>query len=172
MAGGQPIVRYGGDVDSNYIQGLCAAYEARAGLHGTSDAELAQVEEALGVVLPSDVRAVARVYRGGDFLACIEQLEFGGSGPGTITHETLQLRAAGLPLGCLVLAQGAESYVLLECQAASDTQARVVWADVAEAELLSTQASDQDFYRVFRCFADYFAWLLRKEWGVEVEHAV
>jgi hypothetical protein len=122
----------------------------------------ARIESRLGVVLPDDFKAIATFYSGG-MVGGISHHALEISGPAdNIVAETEKLRTAvALPHTMVVLAEPAESLVVLNTSPDPDGAA-VIWLDATDVRRLNNVGSLNN-PQLWPSYSDFFKFLLEQE---------
>ena len=134
-------------------------YAAFFGEELPPEGAIAGMESALDIALPDDVSAISQFFRG-DLLGGISHYSFDESSSATnIVNETTRLRAAiGLPHRFIVLAEPAESLIVLDVESGV-----VTWCgnfDVSRLDGSSKMLGNPD---TWPSYAEFFEYLLDEE---------
>jgi hypothetical protein len=123
---------------------------------------LQELERSLGVILPNDFKEIAAFYSGG-IVGGISHNAIATSGPATnIFEETVRLRQAlNLPRSLVVLAEPAESLIIMDTSASEGSPA-VMWIDASDARDLAGLEGLHD-PQLWRSYTDFFDFLLVRE---------
>jgi len=150
------------------FQSLRDRYVALFGEEAASGDAIASIEATLDVVLPDDMKQIARFY-GGGFLGGISHHAIATCGPANnVLQETERLRCCiSLPHRLVALAEPPESLIVLDCESRISTSPAVVWCDAQDVSRLDNIAALSK-PETWRCYADFFAYLLGEE---EIERA-
>jgi hypothetical protein len=125
--------------------------------HGLAPGVINEVELALGVIFPDDLKFISTFYNGGVHIAAIMHHNLSPKYEPSVLGETLRLRKAiGLPKHYVMLSEMDESVIFLDCRA--DALARVIWCgnelvdEVCDDEL----PSECDIWNTYNeFFAEY-----------------
>lgn len=120
---------------------------------------IAGLESSLDVTLPDDVKAISQFFRG-DLLGGISHYSFDGSSSATnIVNETTRLRSAiGLPHRFIVLAEPAESLIVLDVDSGV-----VTWCDNFDVSRLNGSSEMLGKPDTWPSYAEFFEYLLDEE---------
>lgn len=146
-------------MDDNALKKLHQRYVAYFGDEPTRPEAIAELESSLGVILPDDMKAVAKFYSGG-IVGGISHHSLDGNSPATnLLQETLRLRSAiNLTHRFLVLAEPSESLIVLDVDSGV-----VTWCD--DYDVLRLDGSSQMLGKpnTWPSYADFFEFLLDEE---------
>ena len=142
------------------MSSLQSRYQALAGSNRISPTSLRRLETELGVSLPGSFGAVAAFFDGtGVHLPPLHAM---GDAPTNVLTETQRLReAVELPKRFLVLAEPAESLIVLDCDGG-----QVIWCDAFDVPRL-----EGGHFRgrpdIWAQFSDFVEYLVEgeEEWG-------
>jgi hypothetical protein len=142
------------------IDELKERYRVLYGNEGVGESTLSEIEAALGLTLPQDFKEIARFFRGG-FLGGKSHHAIDISGPANnIVGETLRLRnAIGLPTKFVVIAEPAESLIVMETGAESSN---IIWCDAFDAKNLADAAGLRN-PQVWPSYSVFFEYLVNEE---------
>jgi hypothetical protein len=136
------------------IEALRKRYVRLYGDEGVAEQDLGAIESSLNLCLPEDFRRIARFFGGGCLGTSHHAIAPGGPAD-NVVEETLRLRTSvGLPHGYVVLAEPAESLIVMD-----SGSSEVFWIDASDANRLA----DPRLLRkpqVFQSYADFFERLL------------
>ncbi|MFJ3485594.1 SMI1/KNR4 family protein [Pseudomonas sp. NPDC090202] len=136
------------------IKDMEVKYVSIFGAESCGDGEVARVEAALDITLPSDLKEIAKFYSGG-FLGGISHYEIAVAGEAkNIVQQTLKVRAAiGLERNFVILAEPAGSIIVLNVLG----NPSVIWCDAVDAENLNSKkfANAPDEWGTYSSFFSY-----------------
>jgi hypothetical protein len=140
--------------------------ERYVGLFGeepVNEGVIGAIEGTLNIELPADLKRIAAFYSGG-FLGGISHHAIDVSGPANnIVEETRRLRLAiNLPKRFVVLAEPADSLIVLDCTADGVTNPAVIWCDAHDVVRLNDPATMHKPDR-WSTYAGFFSGLLDQE---------
>ena len=124
------------------------------------------IESALQVSLPDDMKEVARYY-GGGILGGIEHTAIEAVGPGGgIVDVTLAFRTGlGLPNRFVVLADHSESVIVLDVDSGA-----ITWLDSVEVDSLVDGQPLVGWKKSWASYSEFFEYMLDKEERERSDH--
>lgn len=143
-----------GDLKTRYVDFF--------GIEPAEIGELDRIESALGVVLPVDFKQISAFYSGGLTGGISHHAIAAGGSANNVVDETIRIRSAvELPKRFIVLAEPAESIVLLNTNNDENINA-VIWCDAVDIR----NVGNSEFStppQVWRTYAEFFDYLLGEE---------
>lgn len=116
------------------------------------------LQTSLDLKLPGDVVTIAKFYRGG-FIGGKSHHAFATGAASNITDETQRLRAAAnLPHRFIVLAEPANSLIVLDVESSV-----VTWCDANDVVHLNDSSKMSSPPETWPSYADFFSYLLDEE---------
>jgi hypothetical protein len=121
--------------------------------------DVAEMETAVGLVLPDDIRAISRFYRGG-MLGGISHFTWATQDSYGVVEKTLAARKTlNLPTSFLFLAEPAESAIVWR----KDQSPAVVWCHAHDFERVVRGIPATSDVTEFQTYLDFFRYLLDTE---------
>jgi hypothetical protein len=138
-------------------------YVALFGEEPALENDIHKIEQILNIVLPDDVKQVARFYSGGQ-IGGISHYAFSPHGPEeNVVQETEKLRSSiSIPHRFVVLAEPPESLIVMDCEAHLTKTPAVIWCDAFDVSRLNDikSLSKPDLWQ---SYLEFFAYLLELE---------
>jgi hypothetical protein len=150
------------------LRALHSRYAAWFGEEPADPEACDAIEQALGLVLPLDLRGISSFYCGG-LLGGISHNAISERGPAdNVVDETLRLRASvGLPHEFIVLAEPPESLIVLRATADPAVDNPVIWCSSVDVTRLAGMqlVADYDEWPSYSAFFGYLLDLEEEERG-------
>jgi hypothetical protein len=134
------------------------------GKETASDGAVDAIESALNLLLPDDLKEIGTFYRGG-ILGGKSHNALEPNGPATnVVDETLRLRAATkLPHRFVVLAEPANSLIVLDTESRATGAPAVIWCDANDAVRLDDVSAMATPPETWPSYSAFFECLLDEE---------
>ncbi len=129
----------------------------------TTPKELEEIETVLSVILPNDLRNIAPIFCGVQFVLMPQLPLDRRYEDENVIDKTIRLReVANLPHQYIFLSEWDESFILMETQSRADLPTPVYWLGV---EMLGGVDDKKitEYYKMFSSYEEYFIYALDKE---------
>ena len=151
-------------MNATHFDNMRERYISFFGEESVPDGAIDAIESALKLILPDDVKKIGTFYRGG-MLGGKSHNALEPTGPAmNVVDETLRLRSAiQLPHRFVVLAEPANSLIVLDTESRASGAPAVIWCDANDVVYLDDVSAMATHPETWPSYSAFFEYLLDEE---------